>query len=167
MASKSWWQPLVALFRGPQPVPKRPGRAAIKHRTPGDVSGATQIHSSAGSRSWATDDSGSFSGLGGSPSQRTLQLQASTSAYPFHAVSIIPGAQACQAVYAFTGQRFLSRDAPRLPLAECNSSSCTCKFKHHKDRRAGPRRRSDFGFGISLWNGSERRKGRGRRADDS
>lgn len=191
MTSKTWWHPLVALFRGWQPVAKRPGSATIKrgtqaaharttlvkvtrakvtqtkvNQTKVSQARASQAYSN-GSGRWATDDSGSFSGLGGSLSQRTLQLQASTSAYPFHAVSIVPGAQACSSVYTFTGQRFLSRDAPRLPLTDCNSSSCTCKFKHHKDRRAGPRRRSDFGFGIALWKGSERRRGGGRRADDN
>lgn len=89
-----------------------------------------------------------------------------TSTHPFHAVSVVPGAQACQAVYVFTGQRFLSRNAPRLPVAGCNSRFCTCKFKHHKDRRAGPRRRSDFGFGPALWHGVERRKRHGRRTED-
>jgi hypothetical protein len=84
----------------------------------------------------------------------------------FHAVSIIPGEEACSAVYRFTGQRFLSAHAPRLPLPTCDVARCTCRYKHHKDRRAGPRRRSDVGMMNAYYNGAERRRSRGRRADD-
>jgi hypothetical protein len=84
----------------------------------------------------------------------------------FHAVSIIPGERACAAAYRFTGQRFLSAYAPRLPLPTCDSPHCTCRYKHHKDRRAGPRRRSEVGMMTASYSGSERRRTRGRRAED-
>jgi len=84
----------------------------------------------------------------------------------FHAVSIIPGEDACSAAYRFTGQRFLSAYAPRLPLPTCDVARCTCHYKHHKDRRAGPRRRSEVGMMTAPYSGSERRRSRGRRADD-
>jgi hypothetical protein len=84
----------------------------------------------------------------------------------FHAVSIIPGDNACAAAYRFTGQRFLSARAPRLPLPSCDSAVCTCRYRHHKDRRSGPRRHSDMGMMSGMYNGSERRRSRGRRADD-
>ena len=84
----------------------------------------------------------------------------------FHAVSIIPGTAACGAARRFRGIRFLSKDAPRLPLPSCNAANCTCRFKHHTDRRAGPRRRSDQGMMSGLYDGSERRRTGGRRADD-
>jgi hypothetical protein len=84
----------------------------------------------------------------------------------YHAVSIIPGEDACPAAYRFTGHRFLSRQAPPLPLPTCDAFQCTCKFKHHKDRRAGPRRRSDIGLMPGAYAGSDRRGPRGRRVDD-
>jgi hypothetical protein len=85
---------------------------------------------------------------------------------PYHAVSVLPGSSACGAAYRFSGQRFLSREAPRLPLPSCDSKICGCRFKHHKDRRAGPRRNSDVGLVSSSYVGKERRGPRGRRADD-
>jgi hypothetical protein len=85
---------------------------------------------------------------------------------PYHAVSILPGKAACPAAYRLSGLRFLSRHAPRLPLPSCDSEQCSCRFKHHQDRRAGPRRRSDQGMMEGLWNGTERRRSPGRRAED-
>lgn len=85
----------------------------------------------------------------------------------FHAVSIIPGESACAAAHRFTKQRFLSAHAPRLPLPTCDAARCTCHYKHHKDRRAGPRRRGDWGGTlVAQYTGTERRRTRGRRADD-
>jgi hypothetical protein len=86
---------------------------------------------------------------------------------PFHAVSVIPGEGACEAAYRFAGQRFLSKHPPPLPLPACDAARCTCRFKHHKDRRAGPRRRSDIGVVSAPWSSPERRRVRGRRVDDS
>lgn len=85
---------------------------------------------------------------------------------PYRAVSIIPGKQACAAAYRFKGLRFLSRQAPRLPLPSCDLSHCDCRFKHHPDRRAGPRRRSDEGLMSAAWSGKERRRSGGRRSTD-
>jgi hypothetical protein len=84
----------------------------------------------------------------------------------YHAVSVLPGANACAAAHRFSGQRFLSRQAPRLPLPSCDANTCTCRFRHHKDRRAGPRRNSDVGMVTSPYPGKERRQARGRRAED-
>jgi hypothetical protein len=84
----------------------------------------------------------------------------------YHAVSIIPGATACAAAKHFVGQRLLSSNAPRLPLPSCDLPHCSCRFKHHRDRRAGPRRRLDSGLIPAAYSGAERRRSRGRRADD-
>ena len=54
---------------------------------------------------------------------------------PWHAVAIQPGPKRCAAVEGLLGQRFLSRDAPRLPLKDCTESGCTCKYRHYEDRR--------------------------------
>ena len=85
---------------------------------------------------------------------------------PYHAVSILPGQNACGAAHRFAGKRYLSRQAPPLPLPACDAFHCNCRFKHHKDRRVGPRRRSEIGMMQAMWNGSERRRAGGRRADD-
>jgi hypothetical protein len=85
---------------------------------------------------------------------------------PYHAVSIIPGVDACEAAQRFTRHRFLSRNAPKLPLPACDAQRCTCRFKHHKDRRGGPRRRGEVGMMQAHWNGPERRRTGGRRSTD-
>jgi len=85
---------------------------------------------------------------------------------PYHAVSVLPGNDACAAAYRFSGQRFLSSQAPRMPLPSCDAKTCSCRFKHHKDRRAGPRRNSDVFDVIAAYAGKERRRTGGRRADD-
>jgi hypothetical protein len=88
-------------------------------------------------------------------------------ASPYHAVSILPGTAACDAAYRLSGQRFLSKQAPLLPLPSCDAPVCNCRFKHHKDRRSGPRRSSDVGIFTPGYAGRERRGStRGRRADD-
>jgi len=85
----------------------------------------------------------------------------------YHAVSIVPGAKPCRTALKWQGHRFLSDEAPRLPLASCNSPTCTCAYKHHVDRRAGPRRSADFFVTSKQWSGNERRRAGGRRKTDS
>ena len=62
----------------------------------------------------------------------------------YHAVSLQYSSNACDAAKAMTGRRFLSSAAPRLPLPECDSLECRCRFAHHSDRRTGKDRRSPF-----------------------
>jgi hypothetical protein len=59
---------------------------------------------------------------------------------PFHAVSIVFGDQACEAVRSCTGIKYLSSEAPRLPIAGCQNRICTCHYEHYKDRREESRR---------------------------
>lgn len=59
----------------------------------------------------------------------------------YHAVTIVSGPNACALSKAVKDVRLLSLEAPRLPLIGCTSpDSCQCRFEHHSDRRAGPRR---------------------------
>ena len=104
--------------------------------------------------------------LGGLFGPKQVPERPAAPSNPYHAVSILPGTCACAAAYRFAGQRFLSRQAPRLPLPSCDSRTCACRFKHHKDRRAGPRRNSDVGLTTMSFPGKERRQSRGRRAED-
>jgi hypothetical protein len=103
---------------------------------------------------------------GKSTARSTGSGASARSANPWHAVSIVPGTGACGAARRFKGVRFLSKDAPRLPLPACAAPHCTCRFKHHDDRRAGPRRRSEQGMISAPYSGSERRRTGGRRWDD-
>ena len=63
----------------------------------------------------------------------------------YHAVSIKPGPRCCQTAKTMSGVRFLSKQAPRLPLPQCDAASCECKYVHHEDRRSDDRRASDGG----------------------
>lgn len=66
------------------------------------------------------------------------------SAGHWHAVAIKPKGPCCEAVQSRRSARFLPSDAPRLPLAECDTAdTCSCVYKHHADRRAQPRRQDD------------------------
>jgi len=86
----------------------------------------------------------------------------------WHAVAIRPKGASCDAAHACRAARFLSAEAPRLPLAECTQSdTCTCVYKHHEDRRLAPRRQEEGG-GLKRNNKSsqERRNSRDRRKSD-
>jgi hypothetical protein len=87
---------------------------------------------------------------------------------PWHAVSVVAGPSSCQAARGLSQTRYLSRDAPRLPLPACMSpASCSCSYKHHVDRRGQPRRKDDLsGLRRSVHSGTERRTVLGRREDD-
>jgi hypothetical protein len=88
---------------------------------------------------------------------------------PWHAVSVLAGPLCCEAARALPTIRYLSREAPRLPLAHCSSpASCSCSYKHYADRRGQPRRKDDLsGLRRAPISGSiERRVLRGRREDD-
>jgi hypothetical protein len=64
--------------------------------------------------------------------------------------------------------RFLSGEAPLLPLPQCGAgSSCPCAYKHHDDRRGQPRRAEEV-TGLRRPNPGpqERRQQRGRRSTD-
>jgi hypothetical protein len=62
----------------------------------------------------------------------------------FHAVTVLPGTDACPQAQSVRGVRLLSAEAPRLPMAGCDRpDQCLCRFKHHDDRRAGERRSAE------------------------
>jgi hypothetical protein len=93
---------------------------------------------------------------------------------PWHAVAISTGSPCCKAAVNLRLTRFLSSQAPPLPLQGCTqSASCRCKYKHYSDRRSGPRRAGDgevFQDALTrhtaaVWT-HERRANRGRRATD-
>jgi hypothetical protein len=59
----------------------------------------------------------------------------------FGAVSIKIGPQACSAAKYLRGKRFLSHQAPTLPLSKCDINNCRCKYDYYKDRRSEDDRR--------------------------
>jgi len=89
---------------------------------------------------------------------------------PFHAVSIHADTQCCAAVSAVEAQRFLSEDAPGLPLPLCDQETCRCKYQHHGDRRSGARdRRYSEQLATDtarFWSLKNRRSKPGRRGGD-
>ena len=100
----------------------------------------------------------------GKPAARTAQ--SGNDKLAWHAVSIVTPGHACDAANALKGQRYLSNEAPPLPLKACPSPEyCRCTYRHYKDRRIGPRRATDRGE-LRTSPIGERRLGRGRRATD-
>ena len=89
---------------------------------------------------------------------------------PWHAVSVQCSAPACAASRDVQKSRFLATEAPKLPLVSCsNPLGCKCVYRHHDDRRAGPRRTIERGSplrGGSFYPGEERRGTGGRRRTD-
>jgi hypothetical protein len=84
----------------------------------------------------------------------------------WHAVSVTLCPRACAAARKFHGIRFLSEDAPVLPLSDCRAPLCTCRFQHHQDRRSSLRRAADIIASGAYWAAQERRRARGRRVND-
>jgi len=89
--------------------------------------------------------------------------------HPWYAVEIVASKAACSAAQALKGKRFLSEEAPLLPLPTCAlPGSCHCVYKKHTDRRDNSVRRSEDDTGIRrmIPVAQERRSKRGRRKTD-
>ena len=59
----------------------------------------------------------------------------------YEAVSIHSYKGGCADAEQLAGQRFLSNEAPAIPLKSCSSEKCHCVYMHHSDRRSGTDRR--------------------------
>jgi len=81
---------------------------------------------------------------------------------PYHCVEVKMAYDACDEVLKIHGMRYLSAEAPTLPLAGCDQN-CGCKFKHHNDRRFDDRRDSFSASGIHFSGQKNRRLGGDRR----
>jgi hypothetical protein len=91
--------------------------------------------------------------------------------HPYHSVSVETQPDCCIAARKLAKKRFLSGEAPMLPLENCQASDCQCRYQHFNDRRdeeAG--RRNDFGLGKDLFGSdgqvNRREESLGRRAND-
>lgn len=69
---------------------------------------------------------------------------------PFHCVEAHHNSQFCNAVKAIEGKRFLSAEAPTLPVKGCDNPNCHCDYIHHEDRRTDDRR-TDTGIQHDLY----------------
>ncbi len=58
----------------------------------------------------------------------------------YHCVEVRPGVPACEAAKSLGLARFLSGEAPRLPMPGCSEPRCACSYIHHDDRREDDRR---------------------------
>ena len=85
----------------------------------------------------------------------------------YRGVSIQPDSSiACEAAKALENVRFLTDEAPMLPLSGCcNPAGCRCKYLHYDDRRTEARRESDAGLPVKD-HPNDARTGVGRRATD-
>ncbi|QDO86538.1 hypothetical protein FM037_04600 [Shewanella psychropiezotolerans] len=72
--------------------------------------------------------------------------------HPYHNVTIERIQNACCAVKNIQGIHFLSKDAPSIPLSNCDAFECRCHYKHYQDRRREKlERRVDFGMTHDLF----------------
>lgn len=117
---------------------------------------------------------------------RHARLAKSRVSNPYHCVTIrYPGDQACEAVqklepksrlsgrvplFLETHKRYLSSEAPLLPLPGCTASYCQCRYVHYEDRRELNRRHlhqeQQTAF-IPASVGRERRSGTDRRRNSN
>lgn len=99
--------------------------------------------------------------------QQRRQRPSQTEHNKYHAVTVAPGLISCTLAAQLVGRRFLSADAPPLPLPGC-VTRCRCRYIHHADRRAADDRR--FPFGVNKTAVSERfverRRGERRKGHD-
>lgn len=90
----------------------------------------------------------------------------------FHCVSIVNKGDCCEQVNTLTGKRFLSKEAPAIPMEECTMAHCECRYQHFEDRRqSSNERRVDYGVTRELFGvfGEQNRRDRskGRRTTDN
>jgi hypothetical protein len=97
---------------------------------------------------------------------RPLQLQERRRDSPYHAVSVTAGHPSCVAARQLGTLRFLTGQAPSLPLAGCDVHPCECRYSHYADRRTGLDRRVEIG-GKPPHGLEERRHNNGRRVGDA
>jgi len=99
-------------------------------------------------------------------SRRPVQTHRVTN--PYHAVSIKAGPNCIDTGTTYGGRRYLSKDAPLIPLPTCDTGNCGCRYIHHNDRRDGfdRRRRDVWDPSAGLTRGGDRRSSHGRRVTD-
>ena len=93
--------------------------------------------------------------------------------HPYHCVEIVSDEGLCKSAKVLKGKRFLSNDAPALPLEACTKADCSCRYLHHEDRRGQTEdRRIDFGvtrelYGVFGETNRRNQPSKGRRQSDT
>ena len=98
--------------------------------------------------------------------QRPTGAEKQTSDQQYHAVSIVVPSGACSAAKALIGKRFLATEAPIFPVINCSAPSCSCRYRHHDDRREDSRREQETGLEKPPPAKDDRRADAGRREED-
>jgi hypothetical protein len=89
------------------------------------------------------------------------------SAGSYHAVSLILPSRHCAVAESSAKKKWLSKEAPDLPLAGCTmAKECTCKFRKHADRRENEDRRLLGSGETARWYSGAEKRTRGRRKTD-
>jgi len=114
-----------------------------------------------------------FKSLFGNASRRHTAKKPTPSARPkpthpgpdYRAVSVAPSIECYAVAKEGAGKRYLLREAPQLPLADCATpATCSCRFRRHADRRDGDRRLFGEAESARWFGGAERRGRRSRRS---
>jgi hypothetical protein len=91
-------------------------------------------------------------------------------AKPWHAVSVDSSNAACLVCWAMKHKRFLSSEAPIIPIKGCTTPEICCSvYRHFDDRREGPRRTTEELYAAIPGSDAadkDRRRKRGRRSTD-
>jgi hypothetical protein len=86
-------------------------------------------------------------------------------AQKFYGVTVKPGISTCAAVEKIRGHRYLTLEAPKLPLPDCSSNDCRCILLPEDDRRAGFDRRDDRFSAYGDFDEQKIEHGRGERTE--
>jgi len=84
---------------------------------------------------------------------------------PYRAISLACDSEFCEEMGVLGGRRFLIDDAPDIPLQQCSSGTCDCRYIHHEDRRGITDRRL-AARRVEEGGAPDRRDLRGRRKSD-
>ena len=97
----------------------------------------------------------------------TNRPPASKVTHLYQGIEIAIGSSPCEAARTGVGKRYLSDEAPLLPLEGCSDPrGCDCRYKHFVDRRTDARRDSDSGLPQRTHNDEKRRQAGRRITDD-
>jgi hypothetical protein len=100
---------------------------------------------------------------------RSRKIAANRPSGPYQAVSIKHGSCACSGVELYTGKRYLTSEAPLLPIPSCDADQCKCRYVRHRDRRMADERRNLYSIQAELYAADgkvDRRRNPGRRKSD-
>ena len=81
---------------------------------------------------------------GGSRSPAATRRSVSAAQQSYRAASLACDALACQAAKDMRGEKFLTGEAPHLPLRDCDRGQCNCHLAFHNDRRSSNKERRNL-----------------------